>query len=59
VDPLPGGGTIDAAPAADATYDAIHAFVRDGAAPAAVAPVAIAAYRTGAVLLLSYPKGGA
>lgn len=42
-----------------AAYDAIQAFCRDSAALAAVAPAAIAAYRTGRVLLLSYPKGGA
>ena len=59
IDPLPGDGTIDEAPAPGAAYDAIHAFCRDSAALAAVAPVVLAAYRTGGVLLLSYPKGGA
>ncbi len=59
VDPLPGDGTIDETPVAGVTYDAIHAFCRDSAALAALAPTAIGAYRTGGVLLLSYPKGGA
>jgi hypothetical protein len=59
IDPLPDGGTIDEAPAPDAAYDAIHLFCRDSTALAALAPVAIAAYRRGEILLASYPKGGA
>jgi len=59
IDPLPGGGSIDESPVNGAVYDAIHLFCRDSAALASLAPAALAAYRPGAVLLVSYPKGGA
>jgi hypothetical protein len=51
IDPLPGGGTIDEAAVDGVEYDAVHLFCRGSAA--------LAAYRTGGVLLASYPKGGA
>jgi hypothetical protein len=59
IDPLPGGGTIDEAPEPGAEYDAIHLFCRDSVSLASLAPAALAAYRPGGVLLVSYPKGGA
>jgi hypothetical protein len=59
IDPLPGDGAIDEAPAAGATYDAVQVFCRDSGALAALAPAAIAAYARGRILLACYPKGGA
>ena len=59
IDPLPGGGTIDEAAVDGVEYDAVHLFCRGSAALAALTPTAVADYRTGGVLLASYPKGGA
>ncbi len=59
IDPLPGGGAIDEEPVPGVAYDAVHLFCRDSSVLAARAPAAIAAYRRGGILLVSYPKGGA